>query len=946
MKKNFLTMLLSLFCLSMAGQNNQATQTLLGDANGDGVVNVADIVEINNYILDKPSSRFNSINADTNLDGYVTDDDNLYIQDIILLHHYKNISLSGSVSLASNQANNLFDDYTVTSVIGDSKIKDGDFTLETYEFDVLQTVFVTDESDRVYMMARQPMDEGGNVEINVESTALGFVIIHPVLSALSRSDYNKICAMIKSSNYYQPFYSAVEKVIKRQQDLFDVNNTEMIEAYENLFDDLCNQIDFTQYDENSSSLTRALTRSIENYDQFYPLSVRIYDNSISMWNTALFPSYYGTVTRPNGSVTNFNVLSADDWGWVEFLTHGMATYGEESRFWFNEEGEYRFRLSRVNQEATYDYYLRMTLLALSCLSLPVDNVPHQTLNTIVNSLISIGGSLSDGSMSAAEITQTILSTVCNIIQNDALNAKWKENKSYCQLTNLRKYANLLSRGMIIYNIAKGSSNILLRMIHALRVPEEVNFDLCYYNGNITQCKEAKLYKKSGDNQSGEENTVLELPLEVYVQIIGSDGMYYAPDVNYVVRFEVVSGEGSLTKKEVGIGKDGIVSTRWILGYEGEQKVKAVVVDLLYELEIGEPVYFNATAVKRAASVNTDKYEKISETSYRLYGSYSGYDTRKTGFVYNTTGEPSIQNGTSIVGELLWDTFNAVVDNLNPGMTYYYRAFVNLDGVYIYGETKEFTTEEQKEIKPTPQFEIQEDFADRISFVIPKDPEYSYILWCTTDKDQPLEDSQLYWSKTEFWTKADHSYQEDSVVFEFRHLIPSTTYYFLPIRYPVVNGYISDKAERMEIFEYTTCQSYYLHSPIISGYEYNYEGGGVYSWKVCFECRVESWVTEGNEREASKKIAKCGVYYNKSGDPKEGNGKFIEAAYGSVMTIPDARKENPYANGYYFVTQKTDTLNDQDTYYFRAYYKRTDGSEYYSPVKSLTYDKFREYVDSQ
>ena len=686
-----MTMLLSLFCLSMAGQNNQATQTLLGDANGDGVVNVADIVEINNYILGKPSSRFNSINADTNLDSYVTDDDILYIQDIILLHHYKNISLSGSVSLASNQANNLFDNYTVTSVIGDSRIKDGDFTLETYEFDVLQTVFVTDESDRVYMMARQPMDEGGNVEINVESTALGFVMIHPVLSALSRSDYNKICAKIKSSNYYQPFYSAVEKVIKRQQDLFDVNNTEMIAAYENLFDDLCNQIDFTQYDEDSSSLTRALTRSIENYDQFYPLSVRIYDNSISMWNTALFPSYYGTVTRPNGSVTNFNVLSADDWGWVEFLTHGMATYGEESRFWFNEEGEYRFRLSRVNQEATYDYYLRMTLLALSCLSLPVDNVPHQTLNTIINSLISIGGSLSDGSMSAAEITQTILSTVCNIIQNDALNAKWKDNKSYCQLTNLRKYANLLSRGMIIYNIAKGSSNILLRMIHALRVPEEVNFDLCYYNGNITQCKEAKLYKKSGDNQSGEENTVLELPLEVYVQIIGSDGMYYDPDVNYVVRFEVVSGEGSLTKKEVGIGKDGIVSTRWTLGYEGEQKVKAVVVDLLYELEIGEPVYFNATAVKRAASVNTDKYEKISETSYRLYGSYSGYDTRKTGFVYNTTGEPSIQNGTSIVGELLWDTFNAVVDNLNPGMTYYYRAFVNLDGVYIYGETKEFTT---------------------------------------------------------------------------------------------------------------------------------------------------------------------------------------------------------------------------------------------------------------
>lgn len=42
-----------------------------GDANGDGTINVADIVEIINNTKGKPSTRFNSGNADANSDGVV-----------------------------------------------------------------------------------------------------------------------------------------------------------------------------------------------------------------------------------------------------------------------------------------------------------------------------------------------------------------------------------------------------------------------------------------------------------------------------------------------------------------------------------------------------------------------------------------------------------------------------------------------------------------------------------------------------------------------------------------------------------------------------------------------------------------------------------------------------------------------------------------------------------
>ena len=44
---------------------------VLGDANGDGVVDVADVVAIVNYILEKPADNFNIKAADVNGDEVI-----------------------------------------------------------------------------------------------------------------------------------------------------------------------------------------------------------------------------------------------------------------------------------------------------------------------------------------------------------------------------------------------------------------------------------------------------------------------------------------------------------------------------------------------------------------------------------------------------------------------------------------------------------------------------------------------------------------------------------------------------------------------------------------------------------------------------------------------------------------------------------------------------------
>ena len=46
-----------------------------GDANGDGNINVADVVETINYIGGSPSARFHFTAADVNKDGYVNNAD-------------------------------------------------------------------------------------------------------------------------------------------------------------------------------------------------------------------------------------------------------------------------------------------------------------------------------------------------------------------------------------------------------------------------------------------------------------------------------------------------------------------------------------------------------------------------------------------------------------------------------------------------------------------------------------------------------------------------------------------------------------------------------------------------------------------------------------------------------------------------------------------------------
>lgn len=107
--KNFILLIVCiLLSLPVRGENivlEKDTIPIKGDANVDGVVNVADIVETVNYIKGNPSDKFNKAFADVNDDGTVNDEDIKTIEKIIFTHPtYKLVYFSPKVEMTDGKA--------------------------------------------------------------------------------------------------------------------------------------------------------------------------------------------------------------------------------------------------------------------------------------------------------------------------------------------------------------------------------------------------------------------------------------------------------------------------------------------------------------------------------------------------------------------------------------------------------------------------------------------------------------------------------------------------------------------------------------------------------------------------------------------------------------------------------------------------------------------------
>lgn len=529
------------------------------------------------------------------------------------------VTISGKISIPIS--NITWDDCSIMSIDSESQITNGTFDVNAYTNDKVQTFIVQNNGD-IYLLGRTPITNNRSVELNIKSTAIAMVTLHPLFSPVEKSDYTSLVNIIEGSPKYQVFYDEVEKTVTNKRSLYDESNEELLIAFSNLMEELCGEAPSDgDYDEalddiNTRSKTTINTRAVYQHSQINPtyIDAQITNNILSLSTVWVTPSYYGTVSQPNGTIVNKVIPSRSDFGIMD-LAFNRTTRGEPMKYNFSYEGNYRFNFSRVNAEATLDFYMRIAGTILSTLGLSIDGNDDAVVEAakyISNAITAAGSGVSDSSMSALDWLGIAYDAALSQISTTGKLGSHTFSQAFVT------FSKVLASSFNWYNKIKGAANLGLRLAYAFDAPETIKFCLCYYDNEITTCTEASLYKVGGDEQTGYANQKLLLPLTVYIQTIGDDGNYHEASSYHRVKFEVISGGGEVEFDWVSADNNNQASTYWTLGKEGKQQVKATVIDIITEKEISEPVYFTATLDNAAITIRLDWSKHSGNTDIDLH----------------------------------------------------------------------------------------------------------------------------------------------------------------------------------------------------------------------------------------------------------------------------------------------------------------------------------------
>lgn len=532
----------------------------------------------------------------------------------------KLVTVGGTLNLPLEDTS-LYNDCNILSIDGIANIDDGKFEIGAYFNDKVQT-FIVENNNEVYLMSRTPIINGQSIDLSIQSTAIAMVTMHPLFSPVGREDYATLTNLIIESPKYQEFYDEVAKSISNKRHLYDESNEDMLIAFSNLMEELCGETeDNGNYDDSLDEIENAGTRSINTravyqHSQINPtyIDAQINGNTLSLRTVWVTPSYYGTVSQPNGQVVNRVIPSRSDFGIMD-LAFNRTTRGEPMEYNFSDEGSYRFNFSRVNAEATLDFYMRIAGSILSTLGLSIDGSDDAIVEAakyISNAITAAGSGVSDADMSALDWLGIAYDAAINQISTTGKLGSHTFSQTFIN------FSKVLASSFNWYNKIKGAANLGLRLAYAFDAPETINFCLCYYDNDVTTCTEASLYKVDGDEQIGYANQKLLLPLTVYVQTIGDDGMYYESSSYHRIKFEVISGGGEVEFDLISADNNNQASTYWTLGEEGEQKVKATVVDIITDKEISEPVYFTADLNSAEITIRLDWSKHSCNTDIDLH----------------------------------------------------------------------------------------------------------------------------------------------------------------------------------------------------------------------------------------------------------------------------------------------------------------------------------------
>lgn len=494
----------------------------------------------------------------------------------------------------------------------------GNASSTTYTGEFPQIMMLTDANDNLLMMSRDEIINGQKNEISARSTAIALVTLHPALSGAKSHVYKELANLITECSSFPELESAIEEAIKNGRSFADSNNNRIINALNTVFEQVVsnssietgNDGELPSEDDLVENTTLSRASELKGVTTIAginvgPFHVTTAGSNIIVENYSLTPFYSGTVTY--GSKTNiFNIPSGGDRGITFFFDQSWGS--STVKYCLTNEGSYQFSFDKTTAESYLDQAAHTVCNVLEALGLPLSQKwIMATADDIVRFMASRGmdlvGLITNPNTEAWDVTLFVANGIADYIKDGAfaqmlLKTGIKSGAAEMAQAVLKKMVAVYS----LYQMCRGTINAVMRITMRLQSPDNVNFCVYYYQGEITTCTSASIEKASGDNQTGLIGRRLMNPIRVKVTTTGDDGSIVESSNFHRVKFEPEDINcGTVIDEMTHTDNDGYAQTYWILDPVNTepQYVTATVIDIVTGEEISDPVTFVATPTETA-----------------------------------------------------------------------------------------------------------------------------------------------------------------------------------------------------------------------------------------------------------------------------------------------------------------------------------------------------------
>ena len=400
------------------------------------------------------------------------------------------------------------DNYYVESIYGKNNLENNQFDLNHASNDDSELIlyFLKNSKGEVVMMTRVSNNTKEMV-IDSETTALAMVTMHPFFAMLPANEFAEMANLIKEQNSFSNLKRCIDTVIASGGNLLSENNTEILLALENLFNELQDILDNNGVESKTTSRTFSGPEGI--YVDCDPLDIKAYGNRLEMRVQGLAPSYEGYMIDSHGNhVDEFEIPTRNDYGFLDLFTKTKDNwkYGETITTLFPNDGEYRF-IFRADLGNLFGYMVSYGIemiggskLLKAKWGIDVKNLTEYTYDRLISYYSSLAV---PGEMGAGDWMGIVYGGVIDYLESAVTLDNGKAAQAVAVVQTIAKTTN-------VYFKAKTIGNFGGRLMGWFRADKEIEFTLCCYQNEVTNCdalEERQLLMEFYEQANGDEWTI-------------------------------------------------------------------------------------------------------------------------------------------------------------------------------------------------------------------------------------------------------------------------------------------------------------------------------------------------------------------------------------------------------------------------------------------------------